>query len=89
MDIGVFRVIRDNKRSVSCFFSKLIFSIESRAALGAPPSRLMPHSFCTKHTYLYPELRMIGLGAPASRRLTFPYYNRCSPITTQQPQRFG
>jgi len=23
------------------------------------------------------------LGAPASRRLTFPHYNHCSPITTQ------
>jgi len=51
--------------------------------LGAQASRLMPHAFCSKYTSLYPELCMIGLGAPPSRRLTFPNYNHCSPITTQ------
>jgi hypothetical protein len=32
-------LIRDNKRSVSCFLGKLIFYSESRAVLGAPASR--------------------------------------------------
>jgi hypothetical protein len=32
-------IIRDNKRSVSCFLGKLMLCIESRAVLGTPASR--------------------------------------------------
>jgi hypothetical protein len=48
----------------------------------------MLHTFCSRDTYLHPELRMIGLGAPASRRLIFSHFNHSSPISKESSRSF-
>jgi hypothetical protein len=69
------RAFRDNKRSVSCFFCKLMFCIESRAVLGAPASRrlaftinLIFSSKFAKAAAISRLIREFPIIAPVSRR---------------------